>query len=292
VGYEESFMTRSRLACALVLLLPSLAVAGPFEQGIEALDRRDYDAAIACFDTCIRDNPRDVSALGNRGLAWAGKNDLDRAIADYSRAIDLNARIAILFVNRANACADKKEFNRAVADYTRALRLEPKMVAALAGRANAFAGAMDYNHAIADYSLAIQLDPKDVVLFANRGTAFINRRLYGKAIADFREAIRLDPKYAPAWNNFAWVLATCPNEQLRDGSVAVAHATRACELTSWKATGPLTTLAAAYAECGKFPEAIRWEKQAQALGLPSKYEKDRSEMRLKQYESGQPYHDP
>ncbi len=285
-------MSRSRLACAFVLLLPALAVAGPFEQGIAALDRRAYDEAISYFDTCIRENPRDVSALGNRGMAWAGKHDLDKAIDDYTRAIDLNPKIAVLYVNRGNACAEKKEYQRAIDDYTRALHLVPRLVPALAGRANAHAGSLDFTHAIEDYSKAIQLDPKDVILFANRGTAYINRKLYAKAIADFRQAIDLDPRYAPAWNNFAWIMATCANEQLRDGKRAVTYATRACELTGWKVPGHLTTLAAAYAETGNFTEAIRWEKQANDLGLPSKYEKDRSALRLKQYQAGQPYHDP
>jgi tetratricopeptide (TPR) repeat protein len=286
-------MTRSSLAYAvLAILLPSPAVAGPFEQGVEALDRQVYDTAISCFDQCLRENPRDVSALGNRGLAWAGKKDYERAIADYSGAISLNAGIAVLFVNRANAYADKREPDRAIADYSQALRLNPKMVPALAGRATAHADKQEFDRAIADYTQAIGLDANDAVLFSNRGTAYINRRLYAKAIADFMQATRLDPKYAPAWNNFAWILATCPNEQLRDGKRALACATRACELSGGKVAGHLCTLAAAHAECGNFAEAIRWEKQAIALGLASKYEKDRSDVRMKCYQAGEPYHDP
>jgi tetratricopeptide (TPR) repeat protein len=285
-------MRCSRLAFVLVLLLPSLVGAGTFEQGVEALDRKAYDVAIQCFDTCLRENPSDVSALGNRGLAWAGKLDFDRAISDYSRAIELNPGIAILFLNRANAYADEKDRDRAIADYSHALRLSPRLVPAIAGRANAFADKQEFDRAIADYTVAIRLDPSDVVLLANRGTAYTNRRMFAKAIADFTQAIRLDPKYAPAWNNFAWILATCPNEQLRDGKRALSCATRACELSSWKVPGHLCTLAAAHAECGNFPEAIRRENQAVALGLASKYEKDRSDMRMKCYQSNEPYHDP
>jgi tetratricopeptide (TPR) repeat protein len=286
-------MNRSRLACALVtVLLPSAAIAGSFEQGVEALDRKAYDVAITCFNECLREDPRDVSALGNRGLAWAGKKDLDRAIADYSQALSLNPKIAILFVNRANAYADKKEAALAIADYSQALRLDPKMVPALAGRATAYADKQEFERAIADYTKAIQFSANDASLFSNRGTVYINRRKYAKAIADFMQATRLDPKFAPAWNNFAWVLATCPNEQLRDGKRALDCARRACELSNGKVAGHLCTLAAAYAESGNFAEAIRWEKQAIAVGLASKYEKDRSDMRMKCYQAGEAYHDP
>jgi tetratricopeptide (TPR) repeat protein len=287
-GYPVRAM-RLAYVCVIVLF-GSLAFAGPFEEGIAALDRKDYDRAIACFDACLHQDPNDVSALGNRGLAHAEKKDYDRAIADCSSAIYLNQRIAILYVIRANACCGKKEYDRAIADYTSAIALDTKLAAALRGRADAHADKMEYDKAITDYTAALQLDPNDPVLLSNRGTAFTNRRVYNKAIADFMKALKIDPNSAPASNNFAWLLATCPNEQLRDGKMAVDYASRACELTGWKSAGPLTSLAAAHAECGNFPEAIRCENRAISLGLGSKYEIDRSRMRLKLYEAGEAYH--
>jgi hypothetical protein len=47
-------MTRTRLAWFFVLLLPSLAIAGDYERGIEALKQKDDDLAIACFNACIQ----------------------------------------------------------------------------------------------------------------------------------------------------------------------------------------------------------------------------------------------
>src|SRR5262245_29575455 len=60
-------MTSSRVACVLVLLLPTLAVAGDFERGKQAINDKDYDLAITCFTACIRANPTDVASFNNRG---------------------------------------------------------------------------------------------------------------------------------------------------------------------------------------------------------------------------------
>ena len=57
-------------------------------------------------------------------------------------------------------------------------------------------------------------------------------------------------------NNLAWLEATCPNADFRDGKSAVEHATRSCRLTQWRVHAYVSTLAAAYAEEGDFPKAV------------------------------------
>jgi rhomboid protease GluP len=59
-------------------------------------------------------------------------------------------------------------------------------------------------------------------------------------------------------NHLAWLLATCPAPEVRDGPRAIRLARRACELDGWKTAAIIDTLAAAYAETGDFTEA---EKQ-------------------------------
>ena len=111
-------------------------------------------------------------------------------------------------------------------------------------------------------------------------------RDYNQAIRDYNEAIRLDSK-SPAWNQRAWLQATCPDEKYRDGKKAVADATRACELTSWKDATNLDTLAAAYAESENFDEAVKWQEQAIAFASPAI--KATFESRIVLYRDGKPY---
>ncbi len=98
----------------------------------------------------------------------------------------------------------------------------------------------------------------------------------------------INPAFAPGFNNLAWLLATCPDDQYRDGNTAVENATRACELSQWAKPDCLGTLAAAYAEAGEFELAIKWQTKAIELATPD-YDMAAAQSRLKLYEAGKPY---
>jgi hypothetical protein len=66
-------------------------------------------------------------------------------------------------------------------------------------------------------------------------------------------------------NNLAWQLATSPDPNIREGGEAVSLAERACELTGYREMVMVGTLAAAYAEAGRFDEAIVTAEKACAL---------------------------
>ena len=87
----------------------------------------------------------------------------------------------------------------------------------------------------------------------------------GEAIAHYRETMRLQPDYLEPLNNLAWMLATHPDAQFRNGTEAVQLATRACELTRYENPIPLGTVAAPYAAAGQFKEAIVYAERAQQL---------------------------
>ena len=76
---------------------------------------------------------------------------------------------------------------------------------------------------------------------------YSQQREIAKSISTYKEALRLYPNTPEALNNLAWILATTPDAQLRNGAEAVKLAQRACELTLWKQTFFIGTLAAAHA---------------------------------------------
>ena len=99
--------------------------------------------------------------------------------------------------------------------------------------------------------------------------------------------------------NFHFAPTIC-QAQLFDKEHAKCHfrcrvdhidATKACQLTSWEDVNQFDGLAAAYAETGKFDEAVKWLKKA--LLSPDFPEEDRENacFRLKLYEAGKPYPD-
>ena len=106
----------------------------------------------------------------------------------------------------------------------------------------------------------------------------------------FEEALRIDPNSIEALNNLAWLLATSPDAELRDGGRAVQLAQRACELTRFEQTVMVGTLAAAYAEAQRFPDAAATAETACALarqsGDPELQAKNQQLLEL--YRSGKP----
>lgn len=110
---------------------------------------------------------------------------------------------------------------------------------------------------------------------------------YAEAIESVDEGLNVDPDNAFLHNNKAWLLATCPDDAVRDGKLAVEHATKACDLTDWNNFAYVDTAAAAYAESGDFELAVKWQEEAIQLG-GGEYSQD-FQKRLRLFKAGKPY---
>jgi tetratricopeptide (TPR) repeat protein len=118
----------------------------------------------------------------------------------------------------------------------------------------------DYDDAIRHFTKAIELDPRSFSSYYGRGNSWYAKGDYDRAIADYTKAIELNSRYVAAYYDLAWLLATCPEGRYRDGKRAVELAEKALELE--ESPFMLDTLAAAYAEAGRFQGAIKAEERA------------------------------
>ena len=146
----------------------------------------------------------------------------------------------------------------------------------------------DGESALNELQRASEQDPGDVRSYVRRGQVYLNQAQLQRAREDFEKAAKLAPKSTFVQNAIAWYWATHPNAEFRDGSRAVASATRACELTDWKVHMFLDTLAAAHAEAANFDEAVKWEEKALQLATTEPLRKE-YEDRLALYRAGEPY---
>jgi tetratricopeptide (TPR) repeat protein len=251
------------------------------------LELGDVDKAIEDCSIAIRLEPRSAEAYNNRGFMYTEKGDFDQALKDFDYAIGLDPNYAAAYDNRGLVWSANEQYDKAIADHTTAIRLDPKNSHYYNNRGNVYSATGDYVKAIEDFNEAIRLDPQEAVAYNNRGNARYFLKLYDKALSDFAEAIRLDPTDPVAYNSRAVLRGTCPDEKNRDGQQAVEDATRACELTEWKDSEAIETLAAAYAEAGDFSKAVEW--QTRAIEISDQDDKTELQARLELYKSDKPY---
>lgn len=199
-------------------------------------------------------------AHGNLGAAQLQAGRLDVAIANLERALEIDPGYADAHNNLGYALSQQGRLAEAIAQYRMALEIDPHLLRAHYNLGNALLQAGRVQEAFAPYQEALRIDPSYAEVHNNLGIALLSVGRVGEAIAHFQTAIELRPTYVDAHRNLAWVLATGP-AKLRDGVRAVGLAERAY-LLSGGALPILPTLAASYAEAGRFSDAVRTAEQA------------------------------
>lgn len=252
------------------------------------LKRGELELAMRDFDESTRRDPHNSAIYFHRGNAWIGEREYDKAIADYTQAIRLEPQHAPAYKNRAYARNEKGEYADAIIDFDEALRLDPEDPLQYGRRGIAWSKKGDAKKALADFNEAIRLAPKEASFRCHRGVYWSSEHKYDKSLADFNEAIRLDLKCGYAFNNRAWLRATCPDAHFRDGEQAVHDALIACDLTDWKNDSYIDTLSVALAETGRFDQAISRLQQAVDIN-PNSAKETRAAM-MKAYRAGKSYH--
>jgi tetratricopeptide (TPR) repeat protein len=147
-----------------------------------------------------------------------------------------------------------------------------------------------YSEAVTYYNRALAFLPKSnrseqSKLYVDRSTAQALNGSYHAARVDLERAIALEKDNVLAHNNYAWLLATCPDDSVRDGQRAVQYARGASETLKHGSPMVLDTLAAAEAEIGDFRSAVKDEKRALSL---AKGDRSLYNQHLKSYMNANP----
>ena len=196
----------------------------------------NLDQAIRYYDTAIRLNPKFARTYYDRATAYALKGDYNAAIRDCTEAIRCGDRSMLgdFYYNRAVSYHAIGSTDKAIADYNEAIRLAPNNLKICCGRAAIFEDMGELNKASADYDRATRSNAVNTNDHVFRGTANFAKGNYRAEASDFKKAAELSPRDYDALCSLAWFQATCPEDSLRDGNVALQNARRACEVTHWQ----------------------------------------------------------
>jgi Flp pilus assembly protein TadD len=180
--------------------------------------------------------------------------------------------------------------DEAITQFQTALQISPESTQAHVDLGMALEREGKVDEAITQYQMALQIKPADAAVHYNLGNALLQKGRAAEAVSHYQKALQIEPTKTEVQNNLAWVLATCVDGSVRDGAKAVELARQANELSGGADPFILDTLAAAFAEAGRFIEAKRTAQKAIELARAAGQQGLAEELsgELKRYEAGLP----
>lgn len=226
-------------------------------------DLKRYEQAIEDADAIVDLQGRSLDGVELRGLIRMQQGDLTEAIKDFEQLSKANPTDYRMKEHLASLYNANDQPTKAIKIYRNLLRRVRETV---------------WEDRDVDVKLAMM--QQRATLLRGRGDAHLSCSKHSEAVADFEESmalhqqineiekennLKLTPPDEVVLNNLAWVLATSPDDDVRDGKRAIELATQSAELTEYKQAYILSTLASGYAEIGDFDAASEWIEKALVL---------------------------
>jgi tetratricopeptide (TPR) repeat protein len=273
-----------------VWAVADLAVLGQvrFWRGVAITGTVLVVAALACAAFTQTSYWRDSGTLWTHALAVTSNNDvahnnlgylcvdrgeLDKAMSHYEAALKIrsakldphyNLATAFVEMNLADVLARKGQPDEAMVHFEQAIKLQPDYAEVYYNRGNVLFANGRIEEAIADWEKTLQIQPNDADAHTGLGNALLRKGALKEAIGHYNQAMALAPEDPHSRNNLAWVLATSSDASIRDGVKAIELAQQAISLSGGRELLFFRTLAAAYAEAGRFSDAIAVIQQTAA----------------------------
>ena len=259
--------------------------------GAALAKQQKTDAAAAHYAAALKLNPNSAVAHNNMAKLLHAQGRLDEALDHYSRAVKLDPDLAQAHNNFGILLLQKGRLAEGIAELRQALRLKPGDAESQLNLAQALVQQEHWSEAAELFGKAVTPATADRNARCQYATALAHLRKTREAMSQYAGALLLQSDFPAALDGLAWILSTAPEAPFRNGAQAVGMAERACELTGRKDPAKLKTLAAAYAETGRFAEAVVTAQRAMDLASAAGHEKLAKECRkmLDQFRASKPW---
>jgi tetratricopeptide (TPR) repeat protein len=260
--------------------------------GQALLQKGRVDEAITQYQQALEINPNSVGAHLNLGNALSQEGKADKAIRQFEQALQTNPDDATAHLNLGNALCQKGKLDEGIRHFEQALQIKPDDAGAHNSLGNALCQKGKPDEGIRHFEQALQTNPGFAPAHYNLGIALLQKGGVSEAIIHFQKALQIAPANPSIQNKLAWILATCPDASLRNGAKAVELARQANVLTGGKDPIILHTLAAAFAETGRFSDARESAQKAVELAQAAGQQGLAAQLNgeLQRYEAGLPLH--
>jgi Flp pilus assembly protein TadD len=149
-----------------------------------------------------------------------------------------------------------------------------------------------WQEARAEFERAIKLAPASAEARVNLGALLIVQGQRREAVQHLRQGLAAEPWRTEIRMNLAWIFATSPDDQLRNGREAVKLAEEAIALSGRRDAAAADVLAAAHAGAGRFDAAVRIAEEALRLAGPDTAQAAEMAARLDGYRRRRPWREP
>jgi tetratricopeptide (TPR) repeat protein len=247
-----------------------------------------YKEAAEELTRALAIDSKSLPILELRAALYEQLGDKAKALGDIEKILEIKPGQPNVMHMRAALLAELGKYEEAVRELQKLHRADPSDSLTMLQMGMLYTSMKKYDKAIEVFTTVLSERPDDPEALRGRADAYLNSGKRAKAEADYEKAFKIDAHDVGMLNNYAWVLATAPEDNLRDGRRAVAMATDACKQTEYKQDYILSTLAAAYAETGDFESARKWaaaavEAKPSANAEPSR--KDELKKELNSYKA-------
>jgi len=272
------------LATTAIVLLLTFTAATWFQN-------RYWQNSVALFSHNVNVTQNNSVAHNILGSALQQQGKLIEAIFHYAEALKIDSNYAEAHNNLGYTLTRQKHYKEAIYHYNEALRIKPTFTEAHNNLGTALIHQGNEKEAIYHYYEALKNNPKYAGAYYNLGKILLNRGKTEEAINSYRKALKFEPEMTQALYNLSWILAVYEDKKYRNGKEALKLAEKLCKITQYHEPLALDALAAAYAEAGRFKEAVLTAQKGLELALKMgpKALALSLENRLKLYHTGRPY---